>query len=169
MPQLIVIRHAKAVDRMEAEDDFERGLTERGREDAARAGAALENAGFKADLALVSPARRTRETWRHIGDGLGAPPVQDPMALYHATFEMLQRAVLEALSGGAEAPVLVGHNPGVGALVHSLAADVETDTPFPQGWPTGAAAAFDLTAREGRLSATKCLLLFNPKSDFGLA
>ena len=165
MPQLIVIRHAKAVDRMEAEDDFERGLTERGREDAARAGGALADAGLKADLALVSPARRTRETWREIGEGLGAPPVQDPMALYHATFEMLQRAVLEALAGGAEAPVLVGHNPGVGALAHSLAAEIEASAHFPRGWPTGAAAAFELSTQDGRLAATKCLLLFNPKAE----
>jgi phosphohistidine phosphatase len=166
MPQLIVIRHAKAVDRMEAEDDFERGLTERGREDAARASAALKEAGLKADLALVSPARRTRETWRVVGDGLGAPPVQDPMALYHATFEMLQRAVLEALSAGAETPVLVGHNPGVGAVVHSLAAQVEISTQLPPGWPTGAAAAFELSGDTARLTATKCLMLFNPKTGF---
>lgn len=165
MPQLIVIRHAKAVDRMEAEDDFERGLTERGREDAARTGAALAAAGFKTDLALVSPARRTRETWRHIGEGLGAPPVQDPMALYHATFDMLQRAVLEALAGGAEATALVGHNPGVGALAHSLAAQVEVSTQFPQGWPTSAAAAFELDAGSNVLTATNCLLVFDPKSD----
>ena len=31
MPILTIMRHAKSVDRMEAEDDFERGLTERGR------------------------------------------------------------------------------------------------------------------------------------------
>lgn len=166
MPQLIVIRHAKAVDRMEAEDDFERGLTERGREDAARAGAALEEAGLRADLALVSPARRTRETWRFVGDGLGAPPVQDPMALYHATFEMLQRAVLEALSAGAEAPVLVGHNPGVGAVVHSLAEQVEISAQLPRGWPTGAAAAFEISGENQHLTATKCLMLFNPKASF---
>ena len=30
MPSLIIMRHAKAVDRMEAEDDFDRGLTPRG-------------------------------------------------------------------------------------------------------------------------------------------
>ena len=164
MAQLIVIRHAKAVDRMEAEDDFERGLTERGRADAARAGEILADAGVKADLALVSPARRTRETWRQIGDKIGAPPVQDPMALYHATFEMLQRAVLTALTEGAQAPVLVGHNPGVGALVHSLAADVEMIAQLPQGWPTGAVAAFEVTHEANRLSATNCSLLFNPKA-----
>ena len=34
---LILMRHAKAVDRLEAEDDFQRGLTARGREDSATA------------------------------------------------------------------------------------------------------------------------------------
>ena len=37
MPLLIAMRHAKAVDRMQAEDDFDRGLTERGVSDADRA------------------------------------------------------------------------------------------------------------------------------------
>jgi len=45
MPHLILVRHAKAVERMEAEDDFERGLTDRGRADAARAGQALAEPG----------------------------------------------------------------------------------------------------------------------------
>ena len=50
MPLLIAMRHAKAVDRMQAEDDFDRGLTERGVSDADRAAQAIEKAGTKGTL-----------------------------------------------------------------------------------------------------------------------
>jgi phosphohistidine phosphatase len=164
MPQLIVMRHAKAVDRMEAEDDFERGLTERGRADAARAGAAMAEAGFTATHALVSPARRTRETWAVIAAQLGDPPVTDPMALYHASTEMLERAVIELLDQGAQSIALVGHNPGVGGFAHALAASAEAAKDLPYGWPTSAAAAFEIASEGKRVKASKRLMVFNPKA-----
>jgi phosphohistidine phosphatase len=164
MPQLIVMRHAKAVDRLEAEDDFERGLTQRGRDDAARAGAAMAAAGFtSATHALVSPARRTRETWNVIADLVGDPPVTDPMALYHASTEMLERAVLERLAEGAETIVLVGHNPGVGGFAHALAAAAQSMADMPHGWPTSAAAAFKIAPDGNRVTASARLMVFNPR------
>lgn len=164
MPQLIVMRHAQAVDRMEAEDDFERGLTERGRSDAARAGTAMAAAGFAATHALVSPSRRTRETWNVIAGQVGDPPVTDPMALYHASTEMLERAVIELLEAGAETIALVGHNPGVGGFAHALAANAEAAQDLPRGWPTSAAAAFEIAPQGSRVIASKRLMLFNPKA-----
>ena len=182
MPRLIVMRHAKAVDRLEAEDDFERGLTERGRTDAARAagalaeaglvvelcrvraGEAIKAAGLKADYALVSPARRTRETFRVINESVGEPPVTDPMALYHASTEMLERAVRTALSDGAQTIVLVGHNPGVGGFAHSLAAAAQSTKDMPPGWPTSALAAFEIAPAGERVTASRRLMLFDPKA-----
>ncbi len=163
MPTLIIMRHAKAVDRMEAEDDFERGLTERGKDDAAKTGEAIGAAGLRAGLALVSPSRRTRETWREIAPVLGEPPVEDPMALYHATYDMLARAVVKALEETNKDIVLVGHNPGIGALVHSLADQTGKVADLPMGWPTAAAAAFAVSARGGLLEATRRVMVFNPK------
>ncbi|MGJ3232944.1 MAG: SixA phosphatase family protein [Oceanicaulis sp.] len=164
MPSLIVMRHAKAVDRLEAEDDFERGLTERGRADAARAGEAIREAGLSADYALVSPARRTRETFGVIKACVGEPPVADPMALYHASTEMLERAVLSALAEGARSIVLVGHNPGVGSFAHSLAAAAQASKDMPPGWPTSTLAAFDIEPSGERVTASRRLMLFNPKA-----
>jgi phosphohistidine phosphatase len=164
MPSLIVMRHAKAVDRLEAEDDFERGLTERGRADAARAGEAMKAAGFTADHALVSPARRTRETYQGLAQSVGDPKVTSPMALYHASSEMLERAVRTALSEGAQSIVLVAHNPGVGSFAHSLAVSANATKGLPQGWPTSMFAAFELNPGEGRLTARKRLALFDPKA-----
>ena len=165
MPLLIAMRHAKAVDRMQAEDDFERGLTERGVADADRAAHAIESAGLKVTHALVSPARRTRETWKRISASVGEPPVTDPMALYHASPDMLERAIAEQLEAGAEAIMLVGHNPGIGALVHLLAGQAEAASDLPYGWPTSALAAFDVALESKRPVASKRILYFNPKTD----
>ncbi len=163
MPSLIIMRHAKAVDRMEAEDDFDRGLTPRGLTDAQRAAEAMARAGLKADTALVSPARRTLETWRAIAHLFPAAAVEDPMALYHASQEMLERAVIEALEAGARAIVLVGHNPGIGAFAHALAARAEAMEGVPYGWPTSAAIAFRIDGPD--LEQPTRTFLFNPKTE----
>ncbi|MEO1040083.1 MAG: histidine phosphatase family protein [Pseudomonadota bacterium] len=164
MATLILMRHAKAVDRMDAEDDFERGLTERGRSDAARAGEAMKAAELSADLALVSPSRRTRETWTAVADALGAPRVDDPMALYHASDTMLERLIIDALDQGGSAIALVGHNPGIGALAHTLAARAGRATAMPPGWPTSAVVAFDFTPGSMTFEAAELRFLFNPKT-----
>ena len=165
MPLLIAMRHAKAVDRMQAEDDFERGLTERGVADADRAAQAIKEAGLTVTQALVSPARRTRETWKRISASVGEPPVTDPMALYHASPDMLERAIAEQLQTGAEVIMLVGHNPGIGALVHALAGQADAAADLPYGWPTSAFAAFDVTVQNKRPVASERILYFNPKAD----
>jgi phosphohistidine phosphatase len=54
MRTLILMRHAKAVRAHEADSDEARGLTGRGRRDAAAAGEAMRAAGLKPALALVS-------------------------------------------------------------------------------------------------------------------
>lgn len=162
MPSLIIVRHAKAVDRMEAEDDFERGLTARGHEDAARAALAVQQAGMTPALALVSPARRTRETWKHFAALYPDTPVESPMALYHASQDMLERAVSSALERGVKAVILVGHNPGVGAFAHALAARADAMDGLPYGWPTAAAIGFDLAG--ATLLHPSRVFLFNPKA-----
>jgi len=163
MAQLIVMRHAKAVERLEAEDDFERSLTDRGRADAARAADAMRRLGLSADRALVSPSRRTRETWACIAETLGEPTVHDPMALYHASPSMLERAVLEALDAGGQRLAVVGHNPGVGALAHGLADRAGALSGLPQGWPTSAWIALEIKRDDGRLTAFRRVGHFNPK------
>jgi phosphohistidine phosphatase len=141
---LILMRHAQAIDRMEAADDFERGLTARGRSDSAAAADALAGMGLQVDMALVSPAWRTRQTCDQLLPTLGNPTIQDPMALYHASTDMLERAVDNAL-GQAECILLVGHNPGIGSFAHKLAIAANARTQLPSGYPTATATVFDIS------------------------
>lgn len=158
---LILMRHAKAVDRLEAEDDFQRGLTARGRADSESAALAFKNAGLGVDLALVSPSWRTRQTYDLVGESLGANEVDDPMALYHASTEMLERAVLAAFQR-VDRVIVVGHNPGIGGFAHALASRAGAARTLPPGYPTATAAAFSLT--ENSFDTPKMVFSFNPKA-----
>lgn len=157
---LILMRHAKAIDRMEADDDFQRGLTPRGHEDSRSAGEMLAGLGLIADRALVSPAWRTRQTFDHLAPLLGTPPVEEPIALYHASTEMLERAALQGFRE-AQRIVMVGHNPGIGGLAHKLAARSGAREALPMGYPTATATIFAL---DGDTLDTPTLIgVFNPR------
>jgi phosphohistidine phosphatase len=61
MPRLLLVRHAEA-GAPASEGDPERRLTAQGRADAVRMGAYFRASCLVFDLALVSPARRARDT-----------------------------------------------------------------------------------------------------------
>ncbi|MFF7994928.1 SixA phosphatase family protein [Kitasatospora xanthocidica] len=142
MPRRIVlVRHAKA-ERSDV-DDHERPLAERGRKDAPVLGRWLAGAGLAPDLALVSTAARTRETWKLVAAELATRPralYED--RLYDASLGELL-AVLNEVSDEVQDVVVVGHNPGVHALADALAGEAEGDLlarMSRSGFPTAAAA-----------------------------
>lgn len=144
MRTLILLRHAKAVRAHEADSDEARGLTGRGRRDAAAAGAAMAAAGLKPSLALVSTAERTRQTAAHGLAGFGAETIFED-ALYHASSE----GIWDAFNASdAESVVIVGHNPGIGDLVATLVHQAHDGSKlardFSGHFPTAAFAAFEI-------------------------
>jgi phosphohistidine phosphatase len=153
MRRLILLRHAKAEPRA-AGGDIERPLSQRGRSDAAIMGRLLAREGDAPDLALVSVARRTRETW-----DLAAPAFPKARALvldglYNAgSDEML--CEIEDHADDAESLMLVGHNPGlhelaVGLLIAGAAAPWQIER-MSARFPTATAAVFAIDAA-GRAS-----------------
>lgn len=161
MAHLILVRHAKAIDRMDADDDFERGLTPRGRDDARRAGDFIAAQGLPADLALVSPSARTLQTFEVMRTLVGDPPLQSPMALYHASPDLLRRAVNAGLAE-AGTVMLVGHNPGIGTLALDLAFDAGAGGRMPDGYPTAAVAVFEVSGPG--LTRPRLHAVFNPRT-----
>jgi len=160
MAHLILVRHAKAIDRMDADDDFERGLTPRGMEDAKRAGEAVAASGVEIDQALVSPSARTLQTFQAMSSLIGEPPRHSPMALYHASPDFLRRAAAEALAEH-DCVLLVGHNPGIGTLALDLAFDAGAGHRMPDGYPTSAVTVF--TVDGPGLGRAGLVALHNPK------
>src|SRR5690606_1895601 len=117
MQRLILMRHAKA-EASAPGGDVDRALSERGRRDAAAMGRALAERGLKPDVALVSGARRTRDTWDAVSDFFGDVDMTVSNGLYNASADVLRRAV-EAAEDEAGCLLLIAHNPGV----HQLAVD----------------------------------------------
>jgi phosphohistidine phosphatase len=133
---LILLRHGKS-DWSGGEPDHLRPLARRGRRQVPEAGRWLAANVGAIDLAVVSPAERTRETWRLAAAELAVPPpVQEDDRVYAGSARSLL-AVLRELPPEASTVVLVGHNPGVEDLVASL-----TGHRVPM--PTSALAVIDL-------------------------
>ena len=159
MKRLILLRHAKTERRAESGEDFDRALTTEGRRAAQAAGQALARAGLIPDLALVSAAVRTRQTFEAMAPSLPDARLEPVQALYDAPASALRLAAEQA---EAETVMMVAHNPGVGALALELAErctaiGVEDKAWLQQGFPTAAAAAFEFL--DGRIG---CLGVFRP-------
>lgn len=165
MRTLILFRHAKAVRAHEADSDEARGLTGRGRREAALAGAAMEDAGLKPKLALVSTSQRTRETAEY-GLQNFALETRFEDALYHAAPE----GIWDAFSASdAESVVVVAHNPGLGELVSTLVHQAHDGSKLARDLsghlPTAAFAAFEIRGDLLRAAGPRLLAAWKPERD----
>lgn len=154
MQRLILMRHAEAVGSAPSGLDRDRALSPRGRSEARSVGRALAARGLQPDLALVSAATRTRQTWDLVREGLADIELRAEPALYNAPAETL-RVHAERAGLVADCVILIAHNPGI----HQLAMDLLTEAKArPAGasrmageFPTAAVAVFAIDA-DGRPS-----------------
>ena len=124
--QLLLLRHAKAATGEAGMDDFARPLAERGVKNAAVMGRLLASHGLVPDLALVSPARRTRETWGLVASQFEAPPeVRFIDELYDFGDGAALLQAIRAHGGRAARLMLVTHNPATAALASALSGSGE--------------------------------------------
>jgi phosphohistidine phosphatase len=154
MDRLILLRHGEAEAGSETGGDFGRRLTTRGREACATVAASLADIGLIPDLALVSAAVRTRETWTAMSPLLPGCEVRFEDALYLAEALEMRRILLEA-GRDAGLILLIGHNPGLQELAEDLMTEASgpssTLSRIRSGFPTAAAVAFAFDAN-GRAS-----------------
>lgn len=157
MRRLILMRHGEAERPHPGLEDFDRALDEEGRGESRRMGRALAEAGYAPDLALVSAAKRTIETWIEAAtafpDGI---EVDHDRQLYAASAAGLAAAVSEA-SGRAQTIMLVGHNPGIQQYAAHLARQGGADRRLLDRFPTGSAAVFAVDD-EGRPTLERALM-----------
>lgn len=120
MLRLAILRHAEAVP-LGASGDAERELSFSGRELAERMGHYFRKEGLKPDLALVSPSKRTRETFEALERGAEESfPVKYEPSLYSASLKTLEEALAEAPKD-SQFLLFVGHNPGLAEFANALA------------------------------------------------
>ena len=109
---LWLLRHAEAE---EGSPDADRALTERGREQARVAGAALAALGVELDACLASPKVRALETAKIACEELHGVDVKLEPKLGGGPFDA------EALAAGlGDEVMLVGHDPDFSMAVHDL-------------------------------------------------
>jgi phosphohistidine phosphatase len=119
--RLLLLRHAKSDWSDHDLADHDRPLAPRGERAAALVAAYLEQRGSRADVVLCSTARRTRQTLERVLGALASEPrVETVRALYLAEENEIL-ALVRGLDDTAESALVVGHNPGIGALAADLA------------------------------------------------
>ncbi|MEV6821862.1 histidine phosphatase family protein [Nocardiopsis dassonvillei] len=134
--RLLLMRHAQAENGFE---DFERGLTDRGRSQAEAVGRLLAERGYVPDHVICSAARRTRQTLDGV---LGAmepgvrPEVDYSEAAYSAGVDTLLELVNQ-VDPDAGTVLVVAHNPTVAQLAGAFLGS-------PAAYPPATVAAVEL-------------------------
>ncbi|MGY2053120.1 SixA phosphatase family protein [Methylobacterium sp. JK268] len=146
MRRLILLRHAKS-DWPDGVADADRPLAARGREAAPRMAAHLAEEGLVPDRVLVSPARRTQETWDLVAPALPGLAVETVPQIYEASAQRLLD-VVRSVDDAVATVMLVGHNPGMQELGQLLLSDEDRDglRALSRKYPTAGLAVIDLSA-----------------------
>ncbi|WP_248308537.1 histidine phosphatase family protein [Bosea sp. 124] len=147
----MLLRHAKSnwpagmVDR-------ERPLAARGHEAAPVMGRYLADELLLPDLVLVSPARRTQETWDLVSPMLAEKPgIQHEPRIYEAKAQRLLEVVQET-APSVRTLLMIGHNPGFEDLAALLSGhgDRYAAARMAQKYPTCGLAVLDFAVEDWR-------------------
>ena len=146
MKRLYLLRHAKASQSSDFNDDHERPLAPRGVAATERLMRYLDSQATGPALVLCSSARRASETLEGIRPGLGADTdVTIDAGLYCApTQQLLER--VRHLPGDVDSAMVIGHNPGLHDLAVLLAGG-EADVRL-AAFPTGALVTLDASCAD---------------------
>ncbi|OHV82181.1 histidine phosphatase family protein [Rhizobium sp. LCM 4573] len=142
--RLILLRHAKSA-WPENVPDRERPLAARGEKAAPLMGDYMARKELIPDLALVSPARRTRETWALVRDKLPeAVEARECPELYETASPKILR-FLQSIEATYRNLLIVGHNPGLQelALLLTGTGDADPRERMIEKYPTAALAVLN--------------------------
>jgi phosphohistidine phosphatase len=145
MRHLMLLRHAKTERAEPGERDRDRKLTNRGRADSPLIGGYMARHGLVPEIALVSPARRTQETWALVASAWGkAPRLVNDERLYNATSDTLIAIFSEIRA--ARSLLVIGHNPSLheAAMALTGSGDIATREQLAEKLPTCGLVVIDL-------------------------
>lgn len=145
--RLIILRHAKAKSSEASLPDAERELSDTGRKQAERVGKQIASTGMDVQFALVSSAKRTRQTWKLVADKAKIKNclVQFRDDLYGASVGDVVRAIRE-LPPEVTTAIVVGHEPTIAATSAYLAGPKSDEAALTQvkvGVPTATWAVLE--------------------------
>jgi phosphohistidine phosphatase len=145
MRRLMLLRHAKTERAEPGERDRDRKLMKRGRADASIIGAFIAHHGLTPDLALVSPAARTQETWALVAAAFAkAPKMVTDERIYNASTANLIGVI--GATRQAHTLLVVGHNPSLHDVALQLIAsgDLAAREQLSEKLPTSGLVVIDL-------------------------
>lgn len=149
MRRLLLLRHGKSA-WPDGVADHERPLAPRGEFAVPLIARHLAGLGLAIDLALVSDARRTRETYALFGKDMPGIATRSEPRIYDARPSTLL-ALINALPDSAETVLMVGHNPGFQAIALHLAdpkaSEADALWRLERKYPTAGLAMLDLPGR----------------------
>jgi phosphohistidine phosphatase len=153
MRRLLLLRHAKS-DWPEDMADADRPLNERGRAAAPQIGAFLAKQELVPQLALVSRARRTHETWNLVAEALGPVEAKFDERLYAAASDTILNVIRET-PADIETLLVIGHNPGLERLAASFAKSGDADAirRMSKKFPTAGLAVIELPLNDWKDAA----------------
>ncbi|MEM7178606.1 MAG: histidine phosphatase family protein [Pseudomonadota bacterium] len=150
MKKVILLRHAKSSWTDPRVPDHDRPLNGRGKASAPVIAQWLAHRKHLPDTVLCSSAKRTTQTVKRMRNAMPALP--DPTVeevLYHAAPDVM-RARLAKLPKSCDTVLLVGHQPGLGALTRKLSQKNvrrRCSRAF-EHFPTAAAAVLELDIKD---------------------
>lgn len=145
MRRLILFRHGKAERSEPGMPDRTRVLIDRGRRDAGKIGAYMASHALIPDRVLLSPAERTRETWKFAASAFRPEPgAMMSEQLYDATPHAIFAAIKEA-PASVHTLLVVGHNPSLQEVALMLVAsgDIEARERLREKLPTAGLVIID--------------------------
>ena len=151
MRRLMLLRHAKS-HWPTGVADRDRPLAARGREAAPVMGRYLADELLLPDLVLISPAKRTVETWEMVAPMLPEKPAtQYEPRIYEAKVERLLD-VVQDIEGNVRTLLMIGHNPGFVELATLLTGhgDRYAAARMSQKYPTCGLAVLDFAVDDWR-------------------
>jgi phosphohistidine phosphatase len=150
MSRLLLLRHARASWPQPGATDFDRPLTDGGRENAAGLAARMMKEGLVPDAVSCSPATRAVETWHNIAANCSTVPIAYPQPLYTGDVNAYLAVIRSAED--SENLLVIGHNPMLEdlALAFSVNHDPVSRKHLLTGFPTCGLAVFEI---DGPLAA----------------
>ena len=137
MKTLLILRHAKSSWKDPSLADHDRPLNKRGKRDAPRMGKLLQEQDLVPERIISSTAKRARNTAKAVAKACHCEDkVELTPEFYHAG-PGAYLAVLQDVPDNEQRVMVVGHNPGMEALVTHLTGRMET-------MPTAALAHIEL-------------------------
>ena len=148
MLRLLLLRHAKAA-WPSGTLDLDRPLAKRGQEAALVMGDYLKSERLEPDLVVVSPARRTQETWERVQPFLGEIETRRDGRIYEAPVGRLLE-VLREVEFKTRTLLVIGHNPGFEELAKLLIGEGDMDgiLRLGQKYPTAGLAVIDFSLED---------------------